>query len=485
MTTTTSAMTTSSPAERLRSLAGAQLARDGWSRDRLLDHQGERLRALITHAVAASPYYREALGPDAASGDVPLRELPTLPKATLMDNFDRIVTDPGLRRADLEAHLSGPGADRPYWAATSCSRPRAPPGCAACSWRTSTSSRSGAAPACGAWPNWGLRPATRLAGIGSPSPLHISNQAYAVLLGGQASPAPRLAVTTPLPEMARALNAFQPEALTAHPSVGAALAEEQLQGRLRIAPALVATSSEVQTADMLRRMTDAWGVEPLNFYGTTEALILAAGRPGQAGMDILEDLVVVVDQRDRPVPPGVPGHKVLVTSLVSRVQPLLRYELTESVTLAGGPNPLGLPYARIAAVDGRSDDVVTLPAPGGGRVAVHPFRLRTPFSELLEVRQDQVVHEPAGLLVKVALRDTAPADTPARSATPWPASSATPARPAPDRGHGRSRDRPRPRPRRQVQAHQEHHAARPSPARGGALNSTHRWMRAPFNPIHR
>jgi phenylacetate-CoA ligase len=115
-------------------------------------------------------------------------------------------------------------------------------------------------------------------------------------------------------------------------------------------------------------------VEPLDFYGTTEALILAAGRPGQAGLDILEDLVVVevVDQRDRPVPPGVPGHKLLLTSLVSRVQPLLRYELTDSVTLARGPNPLGLPYARIAAVDGRSDDVVTLPATGGGRVAVHP-----------------------------------------------------------------------------------------------------------------
>jgi phenylacetate-CoA ligase len=95
------------------------------------------------------------------------------------------------------------------------------------------------------------------------------------------------------------------------------------------------------------------------------------------------------------VPPGVPGHKVLLSSLVSRVQPLLRYELTDSVTLAGGPNPLGLPYARIAAVDGRGDDVVTLPAAGGGRVAVHPFRLRAPFSELLEVRQYQVVHEPA------------------------------------------------------------------------------------------
>jgi phenylacetate-CoA ligase len=82
--------------------------------------------------------------------------------------------------------------------------------------------------------------------------------------------------------------------------------------------------------------------------------------------------------------------------------PLVRDELSDSVTLAGGPNPLGLPYARIAAVDGRSDDVITLPGAGGGRVAVHPFRLQAPSSELLEVRQYQVVHDPA------------PADAPAR-----------------------------------------------------------------------
>jgi hypothetical protein len=49
-------------------------------------------------------------------------------------------------------------------------------------------------------------------------------------------------------------------------------------------------------------------------------------------------------------------------------------------------------------------------------VAVHPFRLRAPFSELLEVRQYQVVHDPAGLHVTVVLREDAPADTPARVA---------------------------------------------------------------------
>jgi phenylacetate-CoA ligase len=169
----------------------------------------------------------------------------------------------------------------------------------------------------------------------------------------------------------------------------------------------------VLTADMRRRIGQAWDLEPLDFYGTTEALIVAAG---QEGMDILEDLVVVevVDEHDRPVPPGLPGHRVLLTNLVGRVQPLLRYELTDSVTLAGGPNPLGLPYARIAAVDGRSDDVLTLPGAGGRPVAVHPFRLRAPFSGLLEVRQYSGRPRPGRPPRAVVLREEAPADTPAR-----------------------------------------------------------------------
>jgi hypothetical protein len=53
------------------------------------------------------------LGPDAADGEVPLAELPTLPKATLMDNFDRIVTDPRLRLAGLVGELRDAGAVPP------------------------------------------------------------------------------------------------------------------------------------------------------------------------------------------------------------------------------------------------------------------------------------------------------------------------------------------------------------------------------------
>jgi phenylacetate-coenzyme A ligase PaaK-like adenylate-forming protein len=203
--TTTSPATTAAPsapsaqAERLRALAGEQLARDRWSRDRLLAYQGERLRALIAHAVAASPYYREVLGPDAASGDVPLQELPTLPKATLMDNFDRIVTEPGLRRADLEAHLAGPGADQPYLGRYRLFTTAGTTGLRGLFLEDADEFAVWIGTCLRGLACWGVGPATRLAGIGSPSPLHISNQVYAVLLAGQAGAAPRLAVTTPCP----------------------------------------------------------------------------------------------------------------------------------------------------------------------------------------------------------------------------------------------------------------------------------------------
>jgi phenylacetate-CoA ligase len=97
------AVAPASSLQRLQALAGELAARDAWPRERLLAHQREALRAVLDHATAASPYYREALGPDASSR--PLSDLPTLPKQTLVEQWDRIVCDQALRLADVEAHV--------------------------------------------------------------------------------------------------------------------------------------------------------------------------------------------------------------------------------------------------------------------------------------------------------------------------------------------------------------------------------------------
>jgi phenylacetate-coenzyme A ligase PaaK-like adenylate-forming protein len=139
------------------------------------------------------------------------------------------------------------------------------------------------------------------------------------------------------------------------------------------------------------------------------------GSLDRVGMHVCEEgIVEVVGEDGHPVPPGEPGSKVLLTNLVNTVQPLIRYELTDSVVLGECPDPSGRPYDLIERVDGRSDDILTLPAVAGGRVRVHPFRLRSPFVRLPEVRQYQIVQRDRDLLVRIVPRAEAGSELPGR-----------------------------------------------------------------------
>jgi phenylacetate-coenzyme A ligase PaaK-like adenylate-forming protein len=216
-------------------------------------------------------------------------------------------------------------------------------------------------------------------------------------------------VTTPLPEIVESLNGYRPDVLMGYASLAGTLADEQLHGRLRIELRHVVVGSEVLTEDTERRVEQAWGIRPVNVYAATEAPVMAVGHSG--AMRVLEHSVVleVVDSEGQPAASGVPGSKVLLTSFVSRAQPLIRYELSDSVIVADGGDPEGLPYLLLASIDGRSDDILSLPAAGGGVVSVHPHRLRAPFTALLDLRQYQIVHRRDGSLhVRVVPRRAAP-----------------------------------------------------------------------------
>ena len=86
--------------------AAELIARDKSPRRELLGIQQQWLDILLHHAASASPFYRETIGRKLGSG-ASLEELPALTKRTLMDQWDRIVTDPRVRLRDVEAHLAG------------------------------------------------------------------------------------------------------------------------------------------------------------------------------------------------------------------------------------------------------------------------------------------------------------------------------------------------------------------------------------------
>jgi phenylacetate-coenzyme A ligase PaaK-like adenylate-forming protein len=181
--------------DRVRGLLGDLLAHDAWSRERLLVHQRWRLRALLEHAVTSSPWYRRTLGPNAP--EAPLDELPTLPKATMMERFDEIVCDPRLRLGDLKAHMEGgPGAARPYLGEYRVAATSGSTGLRAVVVHTQREFELWTAASLRAFSRAGAAPGARLLAIGAPSPLAVTRQLFADLQAARPD-APRLSVVTP------------------------------------------------------------------------------------------------------------------------------------------------------------------------------------------------------------------------------------------------------------------------------------------------
>jgi phenylacetate-coenzyme A ligase PaaK-like adenylate-forming protein len=78
--------------------------------------------------------------------------------------------------------------------------------------------------------------------------------------------------------------------------------------------------------------------------------------------------------------------------------------LTDRVTLATRPCPCGLPFGLVDAIQGRTDDLLVLPATGGGTVGVHPVVFHQVL-DLLDAAGWQVRQEADRLHVLVAGAD--------------------------------------------------------------------------------
>ncbi len=173
------------------------------------------------------------------------------------------------------------------------------------------------------------------------------------------------------------------------------LAEEQFARRLRISPDKVFTSSEVLTDETRRRVKAAWGDEPFNQYGATETADIAAEYKSCRHMHVFEDLVLVevVDDKYRLVPRGEFGAKLLVTTLFGRTQPLIRYEINDSVRLSAESCPIsGLPFGFIDGIQGRVEDALSMQAVQGGQVLIQPLVFNR-VMDILPVNGWQVVQE--------------------------------------------------------------------------------------------
>ena len=238
----------------------------------------------MRHAVERSPYYREALGP-IAGRDVVLEDLPTLSTSTLIEQWDRIPTDPRRRLDHVERHLAGPSPEQLFLGEYRLLTTGGSTGMRGVFVNDRRDFGFTMAGMLRAIADVGLAPEMRVASIGSPSPLHLSNQVFAALRAGRAG-SPALDVTMPVGRMVDALNTYRPEAITTYPSILRLLAEEQLDGRLAVRPTVVATGSEVLSDEVCARVREAWGLEVVDVYVSTEGGMMASECSAHVGRHI-------------------------------------------------------------------------------------------------------------------------------------------------------------------------------------------------------
>ena len=378
------------------------IARTSWGRQQILDHQRGRLRALLRHAAISSRFHAERLrGIDVDTVEPDdLTALPVMTKTELMEHFDDVVTDPRITLADAEAALASADDDEPATlldevlvltsGGSSGRRGVFLHDPATCRQFFGSLSRGLVARirATGAPPG-GLRAAMVAAG----SLVHATGAAgWLTADGALPFSFVSVPVSLPLAEMVERLNAIRPQLLYGYPTMLAQLAAEQRAGRLRIAPGMVTCTSETLTPEARASIRATFGVPVLDTFGSTEQLI-GGSPPDDEVLVFSEDgcIVELVDADDRPVPPGTPSAAVLITSLENRLQPLIRYRLTDSFVQQPPVETHG--YLR-ARVQGRADEVLRF-----GDVVLHPLVVRSVLAHTPQVVDYRVRQLPRGIAV--------------------------------------------------------------------------------------
>lgn len=363
--------------------------------------QRERLAEIVAYARANAPYFRRLYHGLPAVLTEPSR-LPVTRKPVLMASFDDWVTDHDVTHERVRAFVADPdliGArflGRHTVATTSGTTGER--GNFLMDDHSMTVTKALAVRMLSAW----LRPRDlfglvahggRIAMINATGGHFASAVAGVRLRKGSERLARRVLVLsahTPLAALVEQLNRFQPAILAPYASVGAMLAHEQEAGRLHIRPSLVVLSAEGLVAPEYDRIGRAFRAKVGHSYAATECPFLSYSC-AKGWLHVNADWVILepVDAEYQPTLPGEQSHTVLVSNLANRLQPILRYDLGDSVVQRPNPCPCGNPLPAIR-VQGRSGDVLAFPSVFGDPITIAPLAVTSLLARIPGIERFQV-----------------------------------------------------------------------------------------------
>ncbi len=350
--------------------------------------QTQRLTRLLEAARRGSRLYRERLK-GMAVASTPLSALAVVTRGELMQRFDDWVTDPGLKRDELRAFTADPARiGEPFlgryviWESSGTS---GLPGIfvqdaqAMAVYDALEALRRSAPRPLARWLD-PLYLSERMAFVGATSghfASYVVFQRMRQMNPWLAQTARGFSILQPTDALVDALNAFAPTVIATYPTAAALLADEAVHGRLHVNAQEVWTGGETLGTVVREQIEKGLRCTVRNSYGASEFLTIgwecAHGHlHANADWMILEP----VDEQHRPVLAGQPSCTVLLTHLANTVQPLIRYDLGDQVTMHSEGCACGSPLP-VIEVQGRHDAPLVMAGRHGRPVTLLPLALTT------------------------------------------------------------------------------------------------------------
>lgn len=338
--------------------------------------QDRKLRKMLLFAYSYSDYYRQAFEQAGITGSniksAPLSAFPTIDKPHLLKHFDELVTVKDLKQDELRRYDENTSADRsPFkgkYHLVHSSGSTGKPGYFVYDNNAWNSMLLGIIRAA----LWDmsmtqilrlLKQRPRILYIAATDGRYGGAMAVGDGIDGVRARQMYLDIKTPLAEWIDKIREFKPNMIIGYPSALKILGELAENGEVKGDIIRIVTCGEPLGLSLRKYLEETFRTQVVNFYGASESLSLGVETDPEEGMILFDDMNVI-EVRD--------GNMYL-TSLYNFAQPLIRYRLSDSLTLELPDNSSRYPFTRATGLLGRSDDILWFEDEKGNRGFLHPL----------------------------------------------------------------------------------------------------------------
>ena len=349
-----------------------------FSPERIKKLQDRKLRRLLHYAWEHSAYYRRTFELAGITEDqldtLPLSCFPTMDKQALLTHFDELITLPEVTQEELRKFDEEIEADRkPYngkYHVVHSSGSTGKPGYFVYDENAWNSMLTGIIRAA----LWNMtmpqilklllkRP--RIVYIAATDGRYGGAMAVGDGIDGVGAKQMYLDIKTPLNQWMEKLSEFRPNIVIGYPSAVKIMAELVECGEVKADIEKVISCGVPLGTGLRNYLEQIFHTEVVNVYGASESLALGVEMNPKEGMLLFDDLNVIEMES------GV----MYLTSLYNFAQPLIRYRLSDHLTLKAADETDQYPFTRAVGLLGRNEDILWFEDGSGHREFLHPLAI--------------------------------------------------------------------------------------------------------------